>query len=191
MHVQTSDGTSGVHVHSERDGDSGTGGTSVHGGPAQDHPTRSEPAQGSSDRPAARVVCVDAGGRVLLLQWHDHVSGEAVWEPPGGGIDPGETPLEAAARELAEETGLPGAAVRDRWVAVERDFTWLGVRYVKSERFYLARFDGRAPEVDPGELTEEEARAYLGHAWSSVGELPRNVEPPELAAVVAELTKQG
>jgi 8-oxo-dGTP pyrophosphatase MutT (NUDIX family) len=30
------------------------------------------------------------------------------WLPVGGEIEPGETPLEAAARELAEETGLSG-----------------------------------------------------------------------------------
>jgi 8-oxo-dGTP pyrophosphatase MutT (NUDIX family) len=31
-----------------------------------------------------------------------------VWLPPGGELHPGETPLEAAARELFEETGLAG-----------------------------------------------------------------------------------
>ncbi|MEU7748419.1 NUDIX domain-containing protein [Nonomuraea sp. NPDC049158] len=147
-----------------------------------------ESHQISSDRPAARVVCVDAEGRVLLVRWHDHVSGEAIWEPPGGGIDPGETPLQAAARELTEETGLPGSAVRDQWVPVRRDFTWLGVRYVKTEPFYLARFPRKAPEVDPGELTDEETRAYLGYRWFAADELPYGVEPPELAEVIAKLT---
>jgi 8-oxo-dGTP pyrophosphatase MutT (NUDIX family) len=145
--------------------------------------------QSASDRPAARVVCVDADGRVLLVHWRDHVSGGAVWEPPGGGIDPGETALEAAARELAEETGLPGSAVCDRWVSVERDFTWLGVRYVKTEPFYLARFGTSAPAVDPGELTEEEVRAYLGYRWFAADELPGSVEPPELGRVIGELTR--
>ena len=94
-----------------------------------------------NDRPAARVICVDGTGRVLLMHWHDTVSGESLWEPPGGGIDPGETPFEAARRELTEETGLPGEAVLNRWVPVRREFHWLGVHYVKTERFYLARFE--------------------------------------------------
>ncbi|MGP3915735.1 NUDIX hydrolase [Nonomuraea sp. 10N515B] len=140
-----------------------------------------------SDRPAARVVCLDRDGRVLLMHWYDHVSRSDVWEPPGGGIDPGETPLEAARRELAEETGLPGEAVLDHCVQVERDFTWLGVRYVKTEPFYLARFGTPRPAVDPGELTEEERQAYRGYAWAE--ELPAAVDPPELAKVIDMLTR--
>ncbi|WP_449060302.1 NUDIX hydrolase [Planomonospora algeriensis] len=146
-----------------------------------------------SDRPAARAVCVDGSGRVLLMHWRDAVSGQTVWEPPGGGIDPGETPLEAARRELAEETGLPGEAVLDRWLPVRREFTWLGVRYVKTERFYLARFD-RVPEVRPDRLTAEEDGAYLGVAWllpEEMPELPDALEPPGLPEIVSRLTLLG
>ncbi|MEU6714262.1 NUDIX domain-containing protein [Nonomuraea sp. NPDC046802] len=137
------------------------------------------------DRPAARVICLDRDGRVLLMHWYDQVSRGEVWEPPGGGIDPGESALEAARRELAEETGLPGAAVLDRHVLVERDFSWLGVRYVKTEPFFLARFDEVRPEVAPQGLTDEERTAYLGYAWAE--ELPAEVEPPDLAKVVERL----
>ncbi|MFI7702364.1 NUDIX hydrolase [Nonomuraea sp. NPDC049480] len=139
----------------------------------------------TSDRPAARVVCLDRDGRVLLMHWYDHISRLDVWEPPGGGIDPGETPLEAARRELAEETGLPASAVLDRYVEVDRDFTWLGVHYVKTESFFLARFDTARPDVGPGELTDEEQQAYLGHVWAEA--LPDAVEPPDLAKVVERL----
>ena len=143
---------------------------------------------GIVDRPAARVVCLDGEGRVLLMHWHDRVSGGEVWEPPGGGVEKGETAVAAARRELGEETGLPADAVLDRPVRVRRDFHWLGVRYVTDEWFYLARFAAGRPEVDPGELTEEEREAYLGYAWVAVDELPAGVEPPELAGVVESLT---
>ena len=58
-------------------------------------------------RSSARVVLVDADDRVLLLRGGDPARpGPAVWHTPGGGIDPGEAPEDAARRELAEEVGL-------------------------------------------------------------------------------------
>ena len=44
------------------------------------------------------------GGQILLIR-HKRLG---TWLPVGGEIEPGETPLEAARRELAEETGLEG-----------------------------------------------------------------------------------
>ena len=44
-------------------------------------------------------------GAILLI----HHARLRAWLPVGGEIEPGETPLEAAARELHEETGLAGA----------------------------------------------------------------------------------
>ncbi len=43
-------------------------------------------------------------GAVLLI----HHRRLGTWLPVGGELEPGETPLEAARRELLEETGLPG-----------------------------------------------------------------------------------
>jgi ADP-ribose pyrophosphatase len=57
---------------------------------------------------AVAVLAQDAQGRVLgVSQWRPAV-GVRTWELPAGLIDAGETPLAAAARELAEEAQLGG-----------------------------------------------------------------------------------
>ncbi|WP_347268723.1 NUDIX hydrolase [Paracoccus sp. (in: a-proteobacteria)] len=57
-------------------------------------------------RLAALAVLLD-GGRVLLVQRRNPPDA-GLWGFPGGHVEPGETALEAARRELAEETGVIG-----------------------------------------------------------------------------------
>ncbi len=54
------------------------------------------------------VLAVDdsnATPRVLLERQYRHAAGDYLWEIPAGRIDPGENELQAAKRELIEETG--------------------------------------------------------------------------------------
>ncbi|QIG43421.1 NUDIX domain-containing protein [Nocardioides anomalus] len=64
----------------------------------------------ATDRVTARVLPVSPDGRVLLLQDRDPAVPEVLrWGTVGGGVDPGESLLEAAVRELFEETGVVAA----------------------------------------------------------------------------------
>jgi 8-oxo-dGTP pyrophosphatase MutT (NUDIX family) len=56
-------------------------------------------------RPAAGAFCVDDQQRVLLIWRHRFIPDTWGWELPGGRIEAGEEPAEAAAREVLEETG--------------------------------------------------------------------------------------
>lgn len=59
---------------------------------------------------AAAVVALDAQGRVLLIQQYRHPIRQRDWEIPAGLLDTaGESPLQTAQRELAEETDLVAA----------------------------------------------------------------------------------
>jgi len=64
-------------------------------------------ADGMRHRRAARVIVLDGDGRVLLARGHDvDQPDRSWWFTIGGGIDPGESEVEAALRELREEAGL-------------------------------------------------------------------------------------
>lgn len=56
-------------------------------------------------RRSARLVIVDEDGRLLLFRYHDEHHAP-FWATPGGELLPGESYLDAARRELREETGL-------------------------------------------------------------------------------------
>lgn len=60
----------------------------------------------------AQVVALTGDDRVVLVRQYRHGIGGVTLELPGGIVDPGETPLEAAARELAEETGYVADSFR-------------------------------------------------------------------------------
>jgi 8-oxo-dGTP pyrophosphatase MutT (NUDIX family) len=144
-----------------------------------------------ASRAAVRIICLDVRERVLLLHWQDPFDGDRLWEPPGGGIDPGETALAAARRELVEETGLDPAAIVDTPVEVHRDVKWNGRRWIGPEPFYLARYAEEAPALSRLGLLEYERRDLRGHDWFAADQLPDltdRLEPADLPTVIATLT---
>lgn len=58
-------------------------------------------------RPCVAIALFNSDGQVLVAERND--AADACWQLPQGGIDPGETPTDAALRELEEETGTAAA----------------------------------------------------------------------------------
>ncbi|MEU2238599.1 NUDIX domain-containing protein [Streptomyces sp. NPDC018338] len=98
-------------------------------------------------RVSAYAIAVE-DDRLLLIRLSDAspVFMPGLWHMPGGGIDPGEQPVEALSRELREETGLELADARlldARTYAVRRN----GVSWSLTALFYAVALKGGAPAV--------------------------------------------
>ncbi|MEN9644911.1 MAG: hypothetical protein RL238_1580 [Actinomycetota bacterium] len=67
-------------------------------------------AEGLRIREAVRALVLDPDHRVLLVRFEFPDAGTR-WALPGGGIEPGESPVDALHRELEEELGLSGVEI--------------------------------------------------------------------------------
>ena len=104
-------------------------------------------------KPKYAVIIAQHGGKLLWCRHRDRTT----WEVPGGHIEPGETALQAAARELQEETGAV-------------DFTLTPVCW-----YNLMFHSGRVGSY--GLLCMAEVRT-LGELHSEIAEVRALDEPP-------------
>jgi 8-oxo-dGTP pyrophosphatase MutT (NUDIX family) len=125
------------------------------------------------ERPTARVVVLDPDNRALLINEVDPAAPgrPSYWLTPGGGIETGESPREAAVRELDEEIGLRISADDLRGPIAKRTVIhgFSDRILVQPETFFVVRT--HSLEVTPNGLTAIEKQVLLGHKWWSASDL--------------------
>lgn len=133
--------------------------------------------------------------RVWIGQRHDNDPGaeQSGWQMPQGGIDRGESPIEAAQRELEEEVGTDKADVlreSAEWFAYDLPVAlakslWKGRFKGQAQKWVAMRFTGTDADIDIA-TKHPEFRAWR---WARTRELPGLIVPFKrdvYRAVIAE-----
>jgi 8-oxo-dGTP pyrophosphatase MutT (NUDIX family) len=144
------------------------------------------------ERQVVRLVVLDTASRVLLFHTHDPTYPELGewWELPGGGIEADETYVDAAIRELGEETGIVATAVQVGVPTWQRHatFRYRGERRLQHEVVVTVHLSTAAPAVDGALRVGYEEEDYFAYRWWAVDAIAGSSErfyPGRLAELIS------
>ena len=141
-------------------------------------------------RPCVGILLVNREGKAWVGRRIDMPPGLSAWQMPQGGIDAGETPMQAALRELCEETGTDKAEIvaeSRQWLhydlpdAIRTGWRrrWRG----QKQKWFLMRFAGDDADIDLGRHEPE----FDAWKWVEPAQLPELVVEFKRAVYVALL----
>jgi 8-oxo-dGTP diphosphatase len=141
-------------------------------------------------RRSARVLLFDPSGDVLLIRFRAQTGGKTVrfWVTPGGEIEPGEEPEEAAARELYEELGLHLPLIGPVHEESGGEYVHLGERVQNEDVFFATVCERSAPKL--AGVTADEVRLMQEARWWStemLAETDESIYPARLPEVAARI----
>ncbi len=108
-----------------------------------------------------------------------------LWQMPQGGIDEGETPIEAARRELYEETGMRSIALLAEapdWIHYDLPPELVGIALKgkfrgQTQRWFAFRFEGDDTEIAIDPPPDGHAPEFDAWSWRPMMQLPDSVVP--------------
>lgn len=174
-------------------------------GPLLD-PTRPASFDGLPYRPCVGIMLINRDGLVWTGHRHDghgKVDPGYAWQMPQGGIDPGEDPLEAARRELFEETSVASVtllAEAPDWYAYDYPPEVIanarrGKYRGQAQKWYAFRFDGDEDEINILTPPAGHSQEFSEWRWEEAHRLPGLIVPfkrkvyEDVVAAFAHLTR--
>lgn len=148
----------------------------------------SRPYESLPYRPCVGIMALNRAGLAFVgrrIDGPEHIDATHAWQMPQGGIDPGEEPRIAAARELREETNISSV----EWLGEVADWlnydippdivglAWQGRYRGQTQKWFAVRFIGDESEIDvahPGGGHQAEFSAWR---WESLQNVPDLVVP--------------
>ncbi len=141
-------------------------------------------------RYAARAILVTCDNEILLMRMAFPWDTRHKWILPGGGIEPGESALEACRRELLEETGLVDVARLDHvW---HRDFFLPKANVALHQEYFWTEVEKFEPV--PTQLSPDENQWFREFRWWTLPQLEStdaDFEPEQLVAGVKDIRANG
>jgi putative (di)nucleoside polyphosphate hydrolase len=153
-------------------------------------------------RPCVGVMILNTkglvwAGRRIPIGNSEYDGSPNLWQMPQGGIDEGEDPLEAAYRELYEETGMKSVtllAEAKGWINYDLPLPLIGIGLKgkfrgQTQRWYAFRFDGDESEIAINPPPGGHEPEFDAWEWKRMEELPELIvhfKRPVYERVVSE-----